>query len=563
MKVDRTFCEVDLPLKKEQMSNYSEINTTDVTSDVSVLMNHEDIYSNSSLLDMYNEMSKVPHDELEKKMKIQLDGYAQDKIPNCDDAVLNNMKNCTEYGFVIPDSSHYKDYTNWYNKNYKNESKVLNNFENQFGDLFESYDNNNKIPFLRKNQIKEFVLSNGSVSKYRYILWTLFSNDGDQNKYNALVKTYDNDKSTVFLNIPDKDIINNDLLRTFPNNIHFMKSRNFDKNAMIDNLEKHLSLFSLVHRDDVGYCQSLNYICGLVLLVSPSNLDTTGYNRHKIMESIVTNVGLSLYDNSLSGLKSFQETLLILIFEYIPELFDIIFEDIDYGLYVLDCILYKHEGRGYEASQPENNVEMPVLMIYLSKWVLNCFINILPFEYCLKIIDLVLVSENDGIKWINKITLTLLDLGMDKFKNFKSYKTGKPNNANVNFESKLKQSLSFKFNKGLNKDNGNNNGESSTPPNLPIRKLSRKQSSNMRKKKAKAFSYQSTNPLEMEFLKLLTDMFQPELYTDLDFDNVLMKKLKSSRYYNYDLNANVKAMLKQRMSRKDKIRNKFRLKKKD
>jgi len=564
MKLDSSFSGVDLSLKEENMSNFSEINTTDVTSDVCVVVNNEDVYSNSSLLDMYDEMNKMPQDELNKKMKIQLDAYSNENIPNCDSAVLNNMQNCTEYGFVIPETKHYKDYTTWYNNNYKGEADIINNFEKQFGDLFENYNTTDKIPFLRKNEIKEFILTNGSVSKYRYFLWCLFSNDGDENKYNALVKTYDNDKKTVFLNIPDKDIINNDLLRTFPSNIHFMKSRNFDKNAMIESLERHLSLFSLMHRDDVGYCQSLNYICGLVLLVSPSNLDTTGFNRHRILDSIVANIGLNLYDNSLSGLKNFQETLLILIFEYIPELFDIIFEDIDYGMYVLDCILDKHEGRDFDASQEGNNFELPVLMIYLSKWVLNCFINILPFEDCLKIIDLVLVSENDGIKWINKITLTLLDLGMDKFKNLKSYKAGKPNNTNVNFESKLKQSLSFKLNKVLNKDNGNsNNGDSSLPTNLPSRKLSRRQSSNMRKKVAKSFSFQSTNPLEMEFLNLLTTMYQPELYTDLDFDSVIMKKLKNSRYNNYDLTLNVNAMLKQRMSRKDKIKNKLRLKKKD
>jgi len=121
MKLDSSFSGVDLSLKEENMSNFSEINTTDVTSDVCVVVNNEDVYSNSSLLDMYDEMNKMPQDELNKKMKIQLDAYSNENIPNCDHAVLNNMQNCTEYGFVIPETKHYKDYTTWYNNNYKDD----------------------------------------------------------------------------------------------------------------------------------------------------------------------------------------------------------------------------------------------------------------------------------------------------------------------------------------------------------------------------------------------------------------------------------------------------------
>ncbi|KAL6936469.1 hypothetical protein ACO0R3_000065 [Hanseniaspora guilliermondii] len=559
MKVENSICIVDLPNKEEQMSNFSEINTSDVQSDVTYLMNNADIYSNSSLLDMYNEINRAPQDELEKKMKIQVDSYSKENIPNCHDVMVNNMQNCTEYGFIIPAPNHYKDYTNWYNKNYIKETKVLGMFEDQFSELFDNHDLATNITISKKKEIKEFIWKHGSISKYRYFLWCLFSNKADEDKYNSLLKLYDNEKDTMMLNIPDKDIINNDLLRTFPNNIHFMKSKNFDKNNMIESLEKQLSLFSMLHKDDIGYCQSLNYICGLVILISPSNLDVTGINRHKILDSIVSNVGLSLYDNSLSGLKSFQETLLILIFEYIPDLFDIIFEDIDYGMYVLDCILDKYDERESDKSRHNREFELPVLMIYLSKWVLNCFINILPIEHCLKIIDIILISDKDGIKWINKITLTLLDLAMDKFKYNKSYRVGKPESNNLNFESRLKQSLSFKINKVLNKDFTTKSGHNSLPPNLPSRKLS----NNIKRKKNKSFTFQSTNPLEMEFLDLLTNLYQPELYTDLDFDNVLMKKLRGSRYNNYDFKTDVKMMLNQRMTRKEKLKSKLRLKKKD
>lgn len=556
MKVENSVCIMDLPNKEEQISNFSEISTSDVHSDITVLMNNADIYSNSSLLDMYNEINKLPSGELKKN--IQADSYFKDSVPNCHDVMVDNMQNCTEYGFVIPEPQHYKDYTNWYISNYKREIKVLAMFEDQFGDLFNSHDLVANIPESRKSEIKEFIWKHGSISKYRYMIWCLFSKNIDELGYNSLLRSYENEKDTLLVNIPDKDIINNDLLRTFPNNIHFMRSKNFDKNNMIESLEKQLSLFSLLHKDDIGYCQSLNYICGLVILISPSNLDMTGINRHKILDSIVSNVGRSLYDNSLSGLKNFQETLLVLIFEYIPDLFEIIFEDIDYGMHVLDCILDKYDDR--ETKRGHNNeIELPVLMIYLSKWVLNCFINILPIEYCLKIIDNILISDNDGITWINKITLTLLDLAMEKFKKNKSYRAGTTKNTNLNFESRLKQSLSFKINKVLNKDFNTKNGHMSLPPNIPSRKLS----SNMKRRKNKSYTFQSTNPLEMEFLDLLSHLYQPELYTDLDFDNVIMKKLKESRYSSYDLNADVKTMLNQRMTRKEKLKSKLRLKKKD
>ena len=540
-------------LSKMELSNFD--------NEEPVLINMDD-YSNSSLLDMYDAPENIGYIDNEKDVvgtkakninsTSQISSFDEVSLPNNDEKYLNSMQNVTEYGFIIPNNNHFQEYSQWHNSKLNIESQRLQLFEKDFAKTV--LNDNVDVTLDYQSKVYQFVVKNGIPAKYRFFLWTKYTNLNSYKEYKQMLDKYDL-KNQEKIDIPDKEIIGNDLLRTFPSNIHFMRSPNIHASNLIATLEQQLSIFSILHKKDIGYCQSLNYLCGLVLLISPSNSDDNGYRRYELLNTIVMKIGISLYDNTLSGLKKFQETLLLLIYQYIPDLFEIIFEDKDYGEAVIDSLLEQDEENDNTKSK-NKDLDLPVLMIYLSKWVLNCFINILPFEYCLRIIDLIILTDEEGITWIYKITLVLLDIAMNEFKKTNNYKNSGPNRGNQQSETKLKHSLSLKLNKVLNHNMDLNNSNSNN------RTVGRK-ITNSFKKKQKVLSFHSNNGLEMEFLKLLTDLFQQENYNSLEFDNVILKRLQKSSYNIIDIVKVKNHLLRQRMTRKEKLKYRLKLKKID
>lgn len=537
---------------KNDDESYSKIESVGFDIEEPVLINADD-YSNSSLLDMYETPEEETCDSEKKggfgtennynSLKTQMQTYEAMQLPSGGGRISRNYSNVTEYGFVIQDNSRYQDYKHWFDSRRTIENQRLNNFEKEFAKT--ALSDNESITLDYQNRVYQFVENNGIPSKYRYIMWTKYTNLNSYKEYKVLLDRY-HDRFKETLTIPDREIIKNDLTRTFPNNIHFMASPT--GNYMIETLEQQLSMFSILHKKDIGYCQSLNYLCGLILLISPSNLDDNGYRRYELLNTIVMKLGFSIYDNSLSGLKDFQETLLVLIYQYLPDLFSILFEDHSYGEYVIDVLLEQADIT--EDDKSKKALDLPVLMIYLSKWVLNCFINILPFESCLRIIDLIILTNEEGIFWIYKITLVLLDIAMVEFKKSSSYKNGTQEDKNQT-EKKLKHSLSLKLNKVLNHHPDSNN-----------RNSNRKSINNIKNKK-KIFPFHSSNNLEMDFLKVLTELFQQDNYSSLEFDTVILKRLQKSDYKIIDIYKVKKHLIKQRMTRKERLKNKLKFKKHD
>ena len=66
-----------------------------------------------------------------------------------------------------------------------------------------------------------------------------------------------------------------DLHRTFPENVHFRSRFDEELNTHVDVKENILKMEAVlkaysVHNKDAGYCQGLNYITGMCLLVTGS-----------------------------------------------------------------------------------------------------------------------------------------------------------------------------------------------------------------------------------------------------------------------------------------------------
>ncbi|KAA8615630.1 tbc domain-containing protein [Pyrenophora tritici-repentis] len=116
----------------------------------------------------------------------------------------------------------------------------------------------------------------GYPPEWRGAMWWYYSGGQHMIQQKEMVGLYKSLAARVNrgeLNKDDKDAIERDLDRTFPDNIHFrpeaatdlLDGESDDEPALIHDLREVLSCFAL-NNPHIGYCQSLNFIAGLLLL---------------------------------------------------------------------------------------------------------------------------------------------------------------------------------------------------------------------------------------------------------------------------------------------------------
>jgi hypothetical protein len=179
------------------------------------------------------------------------------------------------------------------------------------------------------------------------------------------------------------DLIERDLHRTFPDNIQFSKAAavaaaaiqqqqttttNLDgsssttttpteplKPPAIDVLRRVLSAFS-VYCPSVGYCQSLNYLAGMLLLFLKE--EEAFWSLATIAQTILP---AGVYDVTMEGASIDQAVLMMLLYERMPQLW------------------YKMTDKTFWEAEADG-VSMPTITLVTSHWFLTLFINILPTE---------------------------------------------------------------------------------------------------------------------------------------------------------------------------------------
>jgi hypothetical protein len=165
------------------------------------------------------------------------------------------------------------------------------------------------------------------------------------------------------------DLIERDLHRTFPDNIQFSKAAaeamaaatldtsttTTTKPPAIDVLRRVLSAFS-VYCPSVGYCQSLNYLVGMLLLFLKE--EETFWCLVTIVQ---TTLPAGVYDVTMEGASIDQAVLMMLLYERMPQLW------------------YKLTDKTFWEAEADG-VSMPTITLVTSHWFLTLFINILPTE---------------------------------------------------------------------------------------------------------------------------------------------------------------------------------------
>ncbi|KAI9307267.1 rab-GTPase-TBC domain-containing protein [Cunninghamella echinulata] len=268
--------------------------------------------------------------------------------------------------------------------------------------LLEEHDN--EFPPL-SSRVKRYVRK-GIPHIYRGKAWMHYS--GAQRRMEANPGLYDTLLNTALTMDEQQneyiEVIVRDLHRTFPDNLHFTCQQqqdehgnmfmNPDTNPILVSLKNVLFAFSL-HSPQVGYCQSLNYVVGLFLLML---MDQHHYQKEPVAaeeQAFWLLVALvhdyapnNMYDVTMEGSIIEQMVLMMMISERMPS----IWNKLANGRCFWDC---------------EQDDNMPSVTLVTNHWFLTMFINILPIETVLRIWDCFFI---EGYRVLYKVALTLIKM---------------------------------------------------------------------------------------------------------------------------------------------------------
>lgn len=176
------------------------------------------------------------------------------------------------------------------------------------------------------------------------------------------------------------DAINKDLHRTFPDNSKFACDVQHPdgsttvephSNEKIQQLRRVLLAFS-VYSPNIGYCQSLNFLAGFLLLVLSE--EETFWMLVTIVHDIFP---INMFDTTMEGANTEQTVLMMMVYEKMPG----VWAKIGNKRCFWEC---------------EQNEELPPITLMTSHWFLTLFINILPVETVLRIWDCFFVYVTVG-----------------------------------------------------------------------------------------------------------------------------------------------------------------------
>ncbi|GES61891.1 GTPase activating protein [Aspergillus terreus] len=251
----------------------------------------------------------------------------------------------------------------------------------------------------KSSKVKRFVRK-GIPSEYRGAAWFWYA--GGYEHLNRNPGLYDRlvQQAMESPTNDDKEHIERDLHRTFPDNVHF-KPENADQlsksaassgssnmkhssviveTQMIQSLRRVLYAFAL-HNPQVGYTQSLNFITGMLLLFLPEE-------KAFWMLHIITTVYLpGTHEISLEGANIDLWILMVLLKDTLPHLYNKI----------------TGSGGGRTKTPPLTvNSRLPDITLGLTNWLMSVFIGTLPLETTLRVWD---VFFYEGSKTFFRVSL--------------------------------------------------------------------------------------------------------------------------------------------------------------
>ncbi|KAK8079021.1 TBC domain-containing protein [Apiospora phragmitis] len=284
-------------------------------------------------------------------------------------------------------------------------------------------DNPNRFP-QRSTKTKRFVRK-GIPPEWRGAAWFYYAGGPailakHSGVYDGLLKQKAKDV--------DNEAIERDLHRTFPDNIKFRSAHNSstpnteagaarnrlstatltvptgnaaraDETAMISSLRRVLHAFS-IYNPRIGYCQSLNFLAGLLLLFVESE------EQAFWLLNIITRVYLpGTHEMSLEGANVDLAVLMSSLRDSMPAVWSKIGGELD----GTDAVKPKSR-RHRKGPEP---TRLPPITLCMTAWFMSCFIGTLPIETTLRVWD---VFFYEGSKTLFRIALAIFKIGESEIK---------------------------------------------------------------------------------------------------------------------------------------------------
>ncbi|KAI4114082.1 MAG: hypothetical protein LQ345_005079 [Seirophora villosa] len=195
---------------------------------------------------------------------------------------------------------------------------------------------------------------------------------------------------TSELSSDDVESIERDLHRTFPDNIHFKPdepSKRDVETPLLSSLRRVLQAFA-VYRPQIGYCQSLNFLAGLLLLFLPEE------HSFWMLNVITTDYLPGTHEISLEGANVDLWVLMLALKESSPS-------------------IWAKVGVGDEDVGSIHTARLPPISLCTTSWFMSMFIGTLPIESVLRVWDVVFY---EGSMILFRIALAIFKMGEQRIK---------------------------------------------------------------------------------------------------------------------------------------------------
>ncbi|CDK28976.1 unnamed protein product [Kuraishia capsulata CBS 1993] len=241
----------------------------------------------------------------------------------------------------------------------------------------------------KSDDLKRFVRK-GIPAEWRGNAWFYFAKGPEKlkenkGKYDRLVE------ETLNLVNENTEAIEKDLHRTFPDNIYFTNKTSVNQETglveesespLIQSLRRVLYCFSQ-HNPAIGYCQSMNFIVGLLLIFMEEE------KAFWMLVIITERLLPGIHDINLEGVSVHQGVLLTCIKQYLPQVWTVINSTIK------------------DKQNTDILLDLPPLSFCTTSWFMSIFIGVLPIESTLRVWDCLFYEDT---KTLFRISLAIFKI---------------------------------------------------------------------------------------------------------------------------------------------------------
>eukprot|EP00088_Acartia_fossae_P018268 TRINITY_DN20539_c0_g1_i4.p1 TRINITY_DN20539_c0_g1~~TRINITY_DN20539_c0_g1_i4.p1 ORF type:complete len:301 (+),score=32.21 TRINITY_DN20539_c0_g1_i4:53-955(+) len=253
---------------------------------------------------------------------------------------MTSQSNCDEYGFCRPDGFNRQQQEDFM----KSYIRVLATRRKKWDKGIIKKGTDPSTPPQLGRKLKGYIRK-GVPGPYRAQIWMEVSGAGAARSSEP--DLYSN-MLAMNTNMVTEDQIRTDISRTFPNNIHFDSTNPV---SLQTSLYKVLKAFANSN-PTIGYCQGLNYITGLLLLITKDE-----ESSFWLLKTLVDKILPEYYSVNMPGLITDSRVLAELARKNIPQI-----------------------------SNHIDALQVPWALLS-SKWFICLFVDVLPVETVLRIWD--------------------------------------------------------------------------------------------------------------------------------------------------------------------------------